>query len=303
MDTPESNLPAHEPEPGGSQETSSAAGHGGPAPAVVEGVPTLPPVPYAKYPEDLRAPWGWLDLIIFIFFGVGSMIVVSWAGFILIQILMGVSPLAYEKNPTALTAHATLSQALWSLVMMLFLFVLVRVRFQAHFWRTMGWRDLRIEGVNRVSGYLLCLISGSALAILISLASGLVGTDKKLPIQELFQTRESVLLVAATAVLVAPLVEETIFRGYLYPVLARTFGISFGVIFTGMLFGLVHSMQLSGGYGQIGLLMIVGIVLTYVRARTGTVLAPFLLHLGYNSLLFVAFYFATGGLQNLPGAR
>ena len=59
-------------------------------------------------------------------------------------------------------------------------------------------------------------------------------------------------------------------------------------------------MQLSGGYGQIGLLMVVGIVLTYVRARTGTVVASFLLHLGYNTLLFVAFYFATSGFRNLP---
>ena len=297
MDEPESNLPPQAP------ETAAAANEAAPAPVTAEAVPTLPPERYAQYPEDLRAPWGWVDLAIFLFFGVGSAIVVSQAAAILILVLMGVTPMAYAKNPTALTAHATLSQALWSLVMMLFLFVMVRLRFQARFWRAMGWRDLRIEGVNRIAGYALCLVSGSVFAILISLASGLVATDKKLPIQDLFQTRESVLLVALTAVLVAPLVEETIFRGYLYPVLARTFGISFGVIVTGMLFGLVHSMQLSGGYGQIGLLMIVGIVLTYVRARTGTVLAPFLLHLGYNSLLFVAFYFATGGLHNLPGAR
>ena len=258
----------------------------------------LPPGP--KLPEDLRAPWGWPDLLVFVFFGIGSAILSAQVAGIAVLILMGVSPPSYQKFPTALAAHATLAQAFWSLVMMLYLMAMIRVRFDRPFWREIGWRALRLEGVNRVSGYLLCLLGGGALAFIIQLASPFVTTDRKLPIQDLFQTRESVLFVAATAILVAPLVEETVFRGFLYPVLARSWGVAAGVIFTGMLFGLVHSMQLSGGYGQIGLLMVVGIVLTYVRARTGTVVASFLLHLGYNTLLFVAFYFATSGFRNLP---
>ena len=258
-----------------------------------------PPAP-PEVPEDLRAPWGWADLVVFFFFGIGSAILSAQVAGIAVLILMGVSPASYPKYPTALAAHATLAQALWSLVMMLYLFAMIRARFDRPFWRAIGWRSLRLEGVNRVSSHLLCLFGGGALAIMIQLASAFVTTDRKLPIQDLFQTRESVLFVAATAILVAPLVEEIVFRGFLYPVLARSWGVAAGVIFTGMLFGLVHSMQLSGGYGQIGLLMVVGIVLTYVRARTGTVVASYLLHLGYNTLLFVAFYFATSGFRNLP---
>lgn len=284
MSTPENSLP---PEP----PPESSGG----MPALAE-----PQPPAAQFPEDLRAPWGWLDLLIFFFFGVGSLILMSNVAAVLILILLNTSPTEYEKHPTALAAHATLAQAMWSMVVMMFLFALLRVRFAAPFWRTMGWRDLRLPGANRFASYLLCFFGGSVFAILINLASGFVPTEKKLPIQDLFQTRVSVMLVAATAILIAPLVEETIFRGFLYPVLARSLGISAGVILTGVLFGLMHAMQLSGGYGQIGLLMVVGIVLTYVRARTGTVLAPYLLHLGYNTLLFVAFFFATGGLRDLP---
>jgi len=252
-----------------------------------------------KLPEDLRAPWGWPDLLVFVFFGIGSAIVSAQVAGIAILMWMGVSPASYAKHPTALAAHATMAQALWSLVIMLYLFAMIRVRFDRGFWRAMGWRTLRLEGATPLSSCLLCLFGGGALAILIQLASAFVTTDRKLPIQELFQTREGVLFVAAAAILVAPLVEETVFRGFLYPVLARSWGVAAGVIFTGMLFGLVHAMQLSGGYGQIGLLMVVGIVLTYVRARTGTVVASFLLHLGYNTLLFVAFYFATDGFREL----
>jgi membrane protease YdiL (CAAX protease family) len=106
----------------------------------------------------------------------------------------------------------------------------------------------------------------------------------------------------ALGILVAPLVEETIFRGYIYPVVARKFGVTIGVLATGALFGILHAAQLWGGWGQIALLVVVGIVLTYVRARTGTVLASYLFHLGYNTILFVGFYFATGGLRHLPGS-
>lgn len=262
--------------------------------------PLQPPSGPPEPPEDLRAPWGWADLVVFFFFGIGSAIVSAQVAGIAVLILMGVSSASYEKYPTALAAHATLAQALWSLVMMLYLFAMIRARFDRPFWRAMGWRTLRLEGANPIASHLACLFGGGALAIIIQLASAFVTTDRKLPIQDLFQTRESVLFVAATAILVAPLVEETVFRGFLYPVLARSWGVAAGVIFTGMLFGLVHSMQLSGGYGQIGLLMVVGIVLTYARARTGTVVASYLLHLGYNTLLFVAFYFATSGFRDLP---
>jgi membrane protease YdiL (CAAX protease family) len=40
-----------------------------------------------------------------------------------------------------------------------------------------------------------------------------------------------------------------------------------------------------GGWVQISLLVMVGIILTYVRAATRSVLASFLVHLSYNSFL------------------
>ena len=98
------------------------------------------------------------------------------------------------------------------------------------------------------------------------------------------KARVSILLFGILGVLVAPLVEETIFRGFLYPVIARQLGTIAGVAITGTLFGLMHAAQLWGGWGQIALLILVGIVLTWVRARTGSVAASFFVHLGYNSL-------------------
>jgi len=85
-------------------------------------------------------------------------------------------------------------------------------------------------------------------------------------------------------------------------VLARSFGVPAGVFVTGVLFGLIHAEQLRGAWGQLALLMIVGIVFTFARARTGTVLASYLLHLSYNSTLCIGFYFGTEGLRRFPDA-
>ncbi len=98
--------------------------------------------------------------------------------------------------------------------------------------------------------------------------------------------RASLMVVS---VVFAPFLEETIFRGYIYPALARPFGIAASVLMTGTLFGLMHAPQLWGGWVQIALLVLVGILFTYVRAATHTVVTGYLLHVSYNSFLVPRF--------------
>ncbi len=82
------------------------------------------------------------------------------------------------------------------------------------------------------------------------------------------------------SILLAPLVEETIFRGYIYPVLARSVGVGAGVVITGTLFGLLHAPQLWGGWGQILLLTGVGTIFTHASAISRTVVASLLVPCG-----------------------
>ena len=115
--------------------------------------------------------------------------------------------------------------------------------------------------------------------------------------------RSGIILLLSFAVLVAPVVEETVFRGYLYPLFARQFGISASIIITGLLFGVMHGAQLGWTWGLVLLLSLVGVIFTVVRARTKTVLASYLLHLGYNSMIAVAVFVETKGFTNLPAGK
>ena len=165
----------------------------------------------------------------------------------------------------------------------------------------MGWRPLETGKAPRGIAYLGFIGGGFLLSLLIQLASATVEPKGKLPIEAFFQDRRTALFLMLMSVLLAPVFEETIFRGYLYPVVARSFGVGAGIMATGTLFGLLHAEQLWGGWVQIGLLVVVGIFFTWVRAITKTVVASYLLHLSYNSFLFFAFLVTSHGLRSLPG--
>ena len=63
----------------------------------------------------------------------------------------------------------------------------------------------------------------------------------------------------------------------------------------------IHVPQWSRGWQEIGAIFIVGVVLSYCRGKTGSLLPPFLMHLAYNACLFVSLYIGTSGFQNLRG--
>lgn len=252
-----------------------------------------------KVPADLRTPLGWWDLVLlgvfYLVCGALLYLLVSTGAFL----AFGVSPATMEKSATARSVVLIVSQGLLSGATLLFLFVLLRGRSGAPFWPAMGWRHFR-DSVSSAGTAAQYAFSGFGLALLVGFISRYVGQGADLPMDEMFHSRASVLMMMALGILVAPLVEETIFRGCIYPVIARRFGLTAGVLATGILFGLAHAQQLWGGWGQIALLVGVGIVLTYVRAQAGTVAASYFIHLGYNTTLFVGFYFATSGLRYIP---
>ena len=260
------------------------------------------PPPRRRNRRDFGTPLKWVDLLYVVAFYLVD-------GYVLTLTIAAVAA-AYTHHSVREVLNgldgpyaslAVVVQALLSISTLVFLYAIVRMRTGAPFWPAVGWRRFR----NMISWSAIATqyaLLGCALAVLVSLASSIVDNGKTLPIEEFFRNRQTVVLLIFLGVLVAPLVEETIFRGCLYPVVAGSFGVPAGVVVTGILFGLAHAPQLSGGWGQIALLMCVGIILTYIRARAGTVWASYFVHVAYNSCLFAALIFSTGGLRHLPTA-
>ncbi len=242
-------------------------------------------------PDDLNVPWDWPEVLLFVVLAViASVAVTSGAAEIAVR-LFGVKPehVFGSTMSTAKSIVVLLSQALIDGFAILYLYLMLLARSKAPFWQSIGWRDLPAGAGKLRASAVQFLTGGAVMAVAVSFAGGFLNSKETLPIEELLQARVSVLLFGVLGVLVAPLVEETIFRGFLYPVIARRMGITAGILVTGTLFGLMHAAQLWGGWGQIALLILVGVALTWVRARTGTVTASYFVHLGYNGLQLVGY--------------
>jgi membrane protease YdiL (CAAX protease family) len=250
--------------------------------------------------EDLRVSWSWPHLIIFIFFGFASLMVVQLGFVFYVSANRHLSAVqvqrVFENSPQLLVE----TNVLWYALLFLFLYVTLAVLRDVPFWRSLGWRKLSANPARGTGSGWMYFFSGCGLAIFVALASYNIKDTDHLPIQELFKNRSGALLLMSMAVFVAPLVEETVFRGYLYPLFAKSLGVIPGILITGVLFGLMHGSQLGWTFQLVLLLTIVGVIFTFARARTGTVMASFLLHLGYNSMIALTSIIATRGFQHLP---
>lgn len=253
----------------------------------------------ANAPEDTRVPWGWTELGLFLLFGVFSIFAIYLLASVYLVARFHMSP---EQLQNSLSTNAPLTigfEVTWSLLLLGFLILVIRIYHGQRFWYSIGWRKLRKFGRPGTTA-LLCIAGGTGLALAVAIASPFVQTNAHVPMQDLFESRANVLWLMCYGILFAPFWEETLFRGFIYPVIAGEWGVPIGILATGLLFGAMHAAQLWGGWGQIILLIFVGIVLTWVRARAGTVVASFLVHVTYNSILFGVFFIGMHGLHRLP---
>jgi uncharacterized protein len=117
---------------------------------------------------------------------------------------------------------------------------------------------------------------------------------KHVPMEDFLSTPLLAALTGVFAISFGPLMEELFFRGFLYPTLARRFGMFVAIVSTAIPFALIHGLQLEFAWGLVFIIFLVGLVLTIVRAKTRSVAASFVVHVAYNSTLVVLGAFSSG---------
>ena len=145
------------------------------------------------------------------------------------------------------------------------------------------------------------LMLGAGLALFSNIGSIVLDrwTPKSLPITEYFRDRPSALLLGGFSILIAPFMEEVVFRGFLYPALARWTGAFVSVMVTAGAFAALHGQQLSYSWAPLLLILNVGVVLTLTRVITKSVATCVIVHMTYNFAIFVQSYITTHGFRQL----
>jgi uncharacterized protein len=221
-----------------------------------------------------RNPWAVLDLFVF--------------GIFFVMMLVLIAPLA--RVPVI---YAIPLQGLFNVALVGFIALWIRLVRRSSF--TEYIQFFRSRTFSRRS--LITLGATSALSVLI--VSAFLPTTGQTPLEKLLTTRNAILMFAVFGVAVAPMLEEIIFRGFLFKVLWEIGGTRIAVPVTAALFALLHAGQLAGNWGSVALIFVVGCILSVVRHRSNSIIPSFVVHTSYNAMLFLLFALSSL-FQKLP---
>jgi uncharacterized protein len=249
----------------------------------------LPPVtpPPAENPV-----WNGWDVLLIIGLTLATIFVSQFA------ILFGAHYFFYPHSSLMELAQRPLllliSQYVIDLAVVIYLLLLIEGKYRAPFGSAIRWSWPR-----NAWGLLLL---GVFMLLVLSMLENLLPMPKDTPFDKLFARPRDAYLIAIIAVSLGPLVEELFFRGFLYPVLARRWGMAWAVFLTALPFAVMHMPQYGWAWGALAVIFIVGVVCGTVRAVTKSVGASFLVHVGYNGVQMIIALFVTRGFTHMPKA-
>ncbi|MGA2903549.1 MAG: CPBP family glutamic-type intramembrane protease [Candidatus Korobacteraceae bacterium] len=265
-------------------------GRPSPASATDEAVGTSVQV-FSPPPEKPFPTWSAWDVLAILFFTLVAIVIFTLAALFIAHSL----PQYHNAAFTALATNAAVvigAQTAAYPVVLLFIFLMVRTRSRQSFGKAICWNW---PGVLAPA----FLIGGVILALVIESLARYLPIPKSLPMDTYFHDATSAYMMAAFGMTLAPLLEELFFRGLLYPLLNRAFGVVVGVLLTAAAFAAIHGAQLGYAWAPVLSIFVVGVVFTVVRVRTNSVAASFLMHCGYNFALFAALWVASDHYRHL----
>lgn len=150
-------------------------------------------------------------------------------------------------------------------------------------WRLIGparprWSHLPLGLAVGLGGFLAVnLVLVTLIAIL-----GPVDPPEQRLLRELTTGGVTTLLTVVAAIVMAPVLEEVVFRGVLFQALRRRAGLWPAVVFSSLLFAAIHveitQPLFSGG------LLLLGVLFALVQHRVGNLLVPIVGHAAFNAV-------------------
>ena len=232
----------------------------------------------------VNVPWHWLESLLISLLAVIGVDV--FLGFVLL--LTGKAPLLTSSLALLEASIAgnfiiyTLSRGIGFFVILWF------VRRRGGGLRNLGFRKFRIDravGIMILATGLL-LIGAMGLFILIENIAPNVNLQQEQQIVFKESSNNIELILSfISLVIVAPVVEEVIFRGFLFPSFSRRFGIMAAAVITSLLFGIVH-MQINVAI----VTFVMGLLLCWLYYKTRSLWPAILFHSIKNYIAFTLLF-------------
>jgi membrane protease YdiL (CAAX protease family) len=225
---------------------------------------------------DARAPaWSFRDLALML----GAVLPALMLGALASRLGKAVAPGVFASRAVEILVY----QAVFYALMLGALYLVTQAGRQEPFWKSLGW-TLRFRGVW------WCLAAAPALMLALSALGDALRTPViPNPWGDLISGQGSQLAILLFVGLIGPAWEELMFRGFLFPLLARAMGAWAAIGGAAIAFGLVHGAQNQWQWQYVLLVALSGVAFGYARHKTGSTAAAALMHAAYNSGLFMVF--------------
>jgi membrane protease YdiL (CAAX protease family) len=254
------------------------------APAAPEVRPPSPPA------------WDWHDLVLLVGLGAGA------AGLAYAATMLGYVALSarwgWHVPPQSGEARSFLSLALQMVFYVLLfaaVYALVALRRRRPFWKALSWQRPSLRSTARF------FAAGIVLSAAVEFAPTLFPDRSNFPLREFFTSPAVAYAVGVFAVLIAPLMEELIFRGVLFAIFESRVGMTFAIVSTAVLFTAMHIPEYEGAWNHLFLLLLVGLVFSAARGWTRSLAPSVILHAAYNLTQVFLLYMGTQQFRTLQG--
>jgi membrane protease YdiL (CAAX protease family) len=237
--------------------------------------PSEPESPPAAAPPPPEGFWWFSDL-----FGLGGLARPAMlAGFGLVRGAI----VLFRLHPVA-AAEAIAQQFSGYFFLFLVLVLIFRLQYRQPFWRSLGWRSFRRHPLQ-------IALLGWVTAIAVNVVGYLIHTPTgNNPLTDLMDSRTGLILVTLFGVTLGPLAEELAFRGFIQPLVVRSFGAIPGIVVTALPFGLLHFREYGNSWRHAVLICGAGAAFGWMRHVTNSTRASTIMHAAYNLLFFVALW-------------
>jgi membrane protease YdiL (CAAX protease family) len=227
-------------------------------------------------PSPGAIAWGPRDIIFAVLLALG-------AGFALVSLI--VAPIAVavgSSDDVAVLTAGLVVTVLFDCALFGSAAVFSVVRYRSS-WGALGLRPLSAKelwpGLGTAVAGQVIVAAYAGLVQLLGLDALLPGTNVP---EKLFEVRLVLPLVGVATVLVAPLAEETFFRGFVFGGLRR-YGFFWAALASGLLFSAAHL-----SLGGLIPLALVGVLFAWSYSRTGSLWTSIYAHLIFNLVSFIA---------------
>ncbi len=234
-------------------------------------------------PDHLRVPWGVKDAIVVYIL---PWVVLPILIVIALSLLSPYIPLArsFLSALQANSVQANFTLVLIDAIVELVIVALYLKKYKAG-WKSVGWRKFSIlQAIGLVLLMLIIFTLGvAALTTLVAYLIPSFNADQAQTNEFTSQTRSHPSISLIALVILPPIIEETVFRGFIFPAMSKKYGLVFGAIVTSVLFGIAHLQANVSVYT-----FVLSLVLCFMYVRLRSIIPGIALHMLNNYLAFVA---------------